>query len=74
MARKIAVEILKQTKSQEVFVEVCYAIGKKEPLGLKIKVDGKNFPINKELINRFIPNNIIKELKLKTLMYRELSM
>ncbi len=74
MARHIAVETLKKTKAQEVLVQVCYVIGKPEPLELSIKADNKEIPINQELINRFILKNIIEELDLRKPQYKELSM
>ncbi len=73
MARKIAVETLKSTNSKEVLVEVVYAIGKAEPLDVKIKIDGIESQVSKDIIDRFQPQNIIKELELKKPQFKELS-
>jgi len=74
MARKIAVETLKNTNSYEVLVQVAYAIGKANPIQIDIKVDGQEIEISKELINRFVPNNIMEELDLRKPQYKKLSM
>jgi len=73
MARKVAVEMLKSTDSKEVLVEVAYAIGKSEPLAVKIRINGLEAKVSKDIIDRFQPNNIIKELELKKPQFKELS-
>jgi S-adenosylmethionine synthetase len=73
MARKVAVETLKSTNSKEVLVEVVYVIGKPEPLDLKIKINGLETQASKDIVLRFQPQNIIKELELKKPQFKELS-
>jgi len=73
MARKIAVETLKSTNSNEVVVKVVYAIGKPKPIQLSIKADDREIDISEDLINHFIPKNIFQELNLKKPQYKELS-
>ena len=73
MARKVAVEMLKSTDSKEALVEVAYAIGKPEPLAVKIKINGLVTKVSQDIIDRFQPNNIIKELELKKPQFKELS-
>ena len=41
MARKIAIDLLKQKNAREVFVKIAYAIGKPEPVMAVAVVDGK---------------------------------
>ena len=74
MARKVAVEILKSTDSKEVLVEVVYVIGKIEPLTVKIKIDGLEIKASDDIVLRFTPQNIIKELELKKPRFKELSL
>jgi S-adenosylmethionine synthetase len=73
MARKIAVEILKQINSKEVLVYVIYVIGKPEPLQVSIKVDDNDIIVSQSIKDRFIPKNIVEELDLKKPQYKELS-
>ncbi len=73
MARKIAVKTLKSTNSKEVLVEVVYVISKPEPLDVKIVIDGLETKASKDIVDRFKPQNIIKELELKKPQFKELS-
>jgi S-adenosylmethionine synthetase len=62
MARRIAVDILKDKKASEVFVYLAYAIGKAEPLQATAIVDGLQITIDWLDLR---PNSIINNLKLK---------
>jgi len=45
MARRIAVDYLKQFKAEEVFVRLAYAIGVAQPVEATAYVDGREFPV-----------------------------
>ena len=62
MARKIAVDLLEQDENRyEVFVQLAYAIGKKDPLQATAIIDGKYHHIKGYNLT---PKGIIKHLKL----------
>ena len=46
MARKIAVDLLKQNSAKEVLVRLAYAIGKPEPVMAVALVDGKEVTVS----------------------------
>ena len=46
MARKIAVDYLKQNNAEEVYVYLAYAIGYSKPVQSTVVVDGKEFKIH----------------------------
>jgi S-adenosylmethionine synthetase len=62
MARRIAVDYLKQYNASEVKVQLAYAIGYNQPLQATATVDGKEININGYDLS---PNGIIKFLDLK---------
>jgi len=66
MARKIAVDYLKQNNAEEVYVYLAYAIGYSKPVQSTVVVDGKEFKIhfNSEEYD-LSPNGIIKTLGLQ---------
>jgi S-adenosylmethionine synthetase len=61
MARKIAVDLLKQNNAKEVFVHLAYAIGKPEPVMAVAMIDGRETEITGYDLT---PNGIRKFLKL----------
>ncbi len=71
LARKVAVEILRADATiDNVLIQVSYAIGKKYPLEIVADIafkDGQRERLDKteEYRERFVPSNIIRELKLK---------
>jgi len=74
MARKIAVDLIKEKKAQEVFVKLAYAIGKAEPLMATAELHYKNKPV--EFISHIkgydlTPAGIIKFLDLQKPIYLE---
>jgi len=62
MARKVAVEYLKNRRAKEVFVRLAYAIGVAEPLEASVIIDGVHEQISGYDLT---PNGIIKELDLR---------
>jgi S-adenosylmethionine synthetase len=66
MARKIAVDYLKQRGAREVHVYLAYAIGHDEPLEATVVIDG-----NEEIVKGYdlTPNGIIRALDLKRPIY-----
>ena len=68
MARRIAVDYLKNRNAHEVLVRLAYAIGKAEPLEATVIVDG-----NPEVIEGYdlTPRGIIKFLDLKRPIYEK---
>lgn len=71
MARKIAVDILRQNKAKEVLVKLAYAIGKKDPVMASVIVDGERvaFPQGYDLT----PSGIRETLKLNQVIYKDTS-
>jgi len=63
MARKIAVDFLKQSKAKEVYVYLAYAIGYDKPVQATAIVDGIEIMVND--IYDLSPNGIIKTLELQ---------
>ena len=63
MARKIAVDCLKQNKAKEVYVYLAYAIGYDKPIQATAIIDGTEMVVND--IYDLSPNGIIETLKLK---------
>ena len=66
MARRIAVDYLRNRKAHEVLVRLAYAIGYAEPLEKTVIIDGKPEEINGYDLT---PNGIIKHLNLKRPIY-----
>lgn len=66
MARKIAVDYLKDYNSDEVMVRLAYAIGYNEPLEATVIIDGQAGAIKGYDLT---PSGIIKELDLKKPIY-----
>jgi len=69
MARRIAVDLIQKYKTDEIFVKLAYAIGKKEPIMAMVLLDGKEIPIPKKY--DLSPQGIIKFLKLKRPIYAQ---
>ncbi len=61
MARKIAVELLKNHKAHEVLVKLAYAIGKSDPVMAVAFIDGKSVEVKGRDLS---PAGITNELKL----------
>lgn len=68
MARKIAIDYLKNRKAHEVFVRLAYAIGYDQPLEASVIVDGSQEDIKGYDLS---PNGITKALDLKKPNYQE---
>ena len=66
MARRIAVDYLRQHGAQEVFVRLAYAIGHAEPLERTVVIDGKAEEITGYDLT---PRGIIQYLDLKRPIY-----
>lgn len=66
MARRIAVDYLRERQAHEVFVRLAYAIGYKEPLERTVVIDGKPEQIEGYDLT---PRGIIKFLDLKRPIY-----
>lgn len=66
MARRIAVDYLRQREAQEVFVHLAYAIGHAEPLERTVIIDGKAEEITGYDLT---PQGIIQYLDLKRPIY-----
>lgn len=66
MARRVAVDYLRERKAKEVFVRLAYAIGVAEPLEATVIVDGKPETIKGYDLT---PNGIIKTLNLRRPIY-----
>ena len=71
MARKIAVDYLRERKAHEVLVRLAYAIGYAEPLEKTVIVDGEPEEIEGYDLT---PNGIIKYLDLKRPIYEKTAM
>lgn len=63
IARKIAVDYLKERKAQEVYVYLAYAIGYSQPVEATVVIDGQH-----EIVRGYdlTPEGIIKKLNLRT--------
>lgn len=70
MARKIAVELLKEHNAKEVLVKLAYAIGVAEPVMTTAQIDGNIIEIDG---SKYTPNYIIKTLELKKPQYERLA-
>jgi S-adenosylmethionine synthetase len=68
MARKIAVDYLKQRNAKEVFVRLAYAIGYDQALEATVIIDGQEEQIEGYDLS---PNGIIKFLDLRKPIYEE---
>ena len=68
MARKIAIDYLKQRQASEVFVRLAYAIGVVEPLEVTVIVDGI---AEKGVGYDVTPNGIIDSLDLRRPIYEQ---
>lgn len=66
MARKIALDYLKQREATEVFCHLAYAIGFDQPLEASVTIDGKQETVEGYDLS---PNGIIKTLDLKQPIY-----
>jgi len=71
MARKIAVDMLKEKGAKEVLVKLAYAIGKKDPVMATILIDNQptTFPKNYDLT----PSGIRQTLTLNEIKYQDTS-
>ena len=67
MARKIAVDLLRERRASEVLVKLAYAIGKKECLMAVAVVDGREGEVPKRY--DLTPQGIIRNLKLNRPIY-----
>lgn len=70
MARKIAVDLLKEHKAKEVLVKLAYAIGVAEPVMLTANVDGKNIELDG---SKYTPKYIIETLDLRKPQFERLA-
>ncbi len=68
MARKIAVEYLRQRGACEVFVRLAYAIGHDQPLEATVVIDGLQEQVRGYDLS---PNGIIQTLQLKQPVYEQ---
>lgn len=68
MARKIAVDYLKQFQAKEVFVHLAYAIGYDQPLQATALVDGAPKQVTGYDLS---PNGIIDHLQLRRPIYEQ---
>ncbi len=66
MARKIALDYLKQHDAHEVFCHLAYAIGYDQPLEASVTIDGVQKNIDGYDVS---PNGIIKTLELRRPIY-----
>ena len=66
MARKIAIDYIRERKAAEVFVHLAYAIGYDQPLEATVTIDGVQ-----EVVENYdlSPSSIIKSLNLKQPIY-----
>lgn len=71
MARKIAVDLLKQNSAKEVLVKLAYVIGKKEPVMAVAFADGREVEIPKSY--DLTPRGIISRFDLLRPMYANIS-
>jgi S-adenosylmethionine synthetase len=68
MARKIAVDYLRERDAKEVFVRLAYAIGVAEPLEMTVVVEG----VGEKVVGYDLtPNGIIDNLQLKRPIYEQ---
>lgn len=70
MARKIAVDLLKEYNAKEVLVKLAYAIGVAEPVMLTANVDGKNIELDG---SKYTPKYIIETLDLRKPQFERLA-
>ena len=68
MARKIAVDLLRQHNAKEVLVKLAYSIGIAEPVMAIATIDGKTITLDAE---RLTPSDIIRLLKLREPIYEQ---
>lgn len=68
MARKIAIDYLKQHDAQEVFCRLAYAIGYNQPLEATVIIDGVQHAVKGYDLS---PNGIIKSLDLNRPIYEK---
>lgn len=68
MARKIAVDYLKQRQANEVYVRLAYAIGVKDPVEASVIIDGH---IEEVVGYNLTPSGIINSLNLKRPIYEQ---
>ncbi|HMR72956.1 MAG TPA: methionine adenosyltransferase domain-containing protein [Candidatus Saccharibacteria bacterium] len=68
MARKIAIDYIRERKAAEVFVHLAYAIGYDQPLEATVTIDGVQ-----EVVENYdlSPTGIIKSLNLKQPIYEQ---
>ncbi len=66
IARRVAVDYLRQHKAKEVFCHLAYAIGEVQPLEATVTVDGKQHKVEGYDLS---PNGIIKGLDLRNPQY-----
>jgi len=68
MARKIAVDLLKQHNAKEVFTKLAYAIGQSEPVMAVAIIDGEEMDITNYNLT---PKGIYNHLKLDQVKFKE---
>lgn len=68
MARKIAVDLLRQHNAEEVLVKLAYAIGVAEPVMATANVDGKEYTLDRENLTSA---DLIHKLDLRNPQYEE---
>lgn len=68
MARRIAVDYLKERQAREVFVRLAYAIGVAEPLEATVIIDGTSEQVSGYNLT---PHGIIKQLNLRRPIYEQ---
>lgn len=76
IARKIAVDILKETKAKEALVNISYAIGVAQPVMANIEIteqDGETRRWAEVTGDKLMPRNIIKNLGLLNVEYGEVA-
>lgn len=70
MARRIAVDYLRERNAKEVFVRLAYAIGFAQPVEATVIVDGVSESVN-DVVYDLTPKGIIEFLDLKKPLYSE---
>lgn len=70
MARKIAVDLLKEYNAKEVLVKLAYAIGVAEPVMLTANIDGKDIELDG---SKYTPKYIIETLDLMRPQFEKLA-
>ena len=69
MARRVAVDLLKTTRSNEVYVYLSYAIGYNQPVQATAIIDGEEFALTEQKNYDLSPQGIITHLQLTNPVY-----